>query len=114
MCMEKTFRQFSDSQNQLKAFMEAVDETDDMAQVTVRQNGGLVYSDKCEVFEKIETNYSHVDIIWNDKNDSEFPYYCTYRNDYQEFKSFGNILIINAKDKKGNVIEIEIRKCQKS
>ena len=111
MGQKKSFQEFADSQHELKDFMDAIDESDDMADVTVRKKGSLVYSEQCQVFERIETNYSHVDIVWNgDKKNSDFPYYVTYRNDYQTFEAFENRLVIKAEDKNGDTIEIEIRK----
>lgn len=116
MGAELSFEQFADSQKALQEFIDAIDDTDDTADVTVKEKDTIVYSEQnCQVHQRIETNYSHVDIIWNgEKTNSQFPYFITYRNDYQVFKSYKNILtILQANDRNGKDIEIEIRKQSK-
>lgn len=112
MSNKKLFMEFSNSQRELKCFMDAIDDYDSFADVVIREGGSIIHEAHCKVFERIETNYSHVDIIWDDK-DKDSRFYQQYRNDYQVFKAYDNILVIDATDRNGNPIEIEIRKSKK-
>ena len=107
MSQKRSNKEFSKSQEALKNFMEAVRDRGDRADVTVRMNGTIVHEENCRVFERIETNHSYVDIIW----EASENYHINYKNDYQSFKSYDNILVISkTEDFDQNDIEIEIRK----
>lgn len=101
------FESFSDSQEALRQFMENCEGLASKASVKVFKNGKVIYHDECDVYHRIETNYSAVNIGWNDENE-DFIYYVTYRNDYQVFECHGRTLTIFAEDKKKQKIIIEI------
>ena len=77
-------------------------------EVVVKQNSNIDFEGRVSAWARIETNYSHVDINWG-KDYLDKKYYPQYRNDYQEFKYNGEFLIVFAKDRAGNNIEITIR-----
>lgn len=78
------------------------------AEVVVKRNSNIEFEGSVSAWARIETNYSHVDINWG-KDYLDKKYYSQYRNDYQEFEFDNEVLVVYAKDRTGNDIEISIR-----
>lgn len=75
--------------------------------VTVKQNSEVVYQGNASVWAKIETNDSFLCIDWKDDY-LDKKYWPKYVNKFQEMEYDGNCLIIFAKDRNKNDIEISI------
>ncbi|WP_303871669.1 hypothetical protein [Acetobacterium wieringae] len=79
------------------------------AMVTIKQDSRVIYHETESVRAKIDSYNSFVDIIWKeDDRNLDDRYYSHYTNQYQVMKYDGNFLIIFAKDREGNMIEISI------
>lgn len=76
------------------------------ARILVFSNDKVKYNNILEVFPRIETNYSFIDIIGDEQ--FERDYYMEYTNEYQKFDFINGSLLIKAEDRWGNSIEIDI------
>lgn len=76
------------------------------ARVIVSSKGETIYNDIIQVRPSIETNYSFIDIIGNEKYEKDF--YTRYTNEYQKFNFIAGTLVIKAEDRWGNSIEIDV------
>lgn len=101
---------FWESERNLREFIDRTRNSSGLSLVIVRQSGSIVHKEKCQTYERIETNESKVDVVWKEADEINFPYYTTYSNKYQSFSSQGELLFIRGVNKSGERIEIEIQK----
>ena len=78
----------------------------DKAMVIISSKGKVLYRHTTNVYMLIESNRSVVKIIGD--NQFERDYYSEYTNEYQIFNFISGTLLIKAKDRWGNSIEIDI------
>lgn len=99
--------EFAESQYAIRGYLhqDNRNEFPHPARVIVRRNLTVEFDEGVSAWARIETNYSQVDINWENEY-LENKYYSTYRNDYQKIRFDGTFLTIYAKDKQGNDIEI--------
>ena len=108
MSKRLAFDDFADSQDAIREYIEDKEEDSCLheARVIILTNGKIRFNDVIRVVASIETNYSFVELYGNEKFDKEF--YSRYTNDYQKFSYSGGTLLIQAKDRCGNTIKINI------
>lgn len=102
------FNYFADSQYAIKEYIDYRKENYYLheARVIVSSDGKTIFNDVIRVAASIETNYSFVELIGNAQFERDF--YPRYTNKYQKFKFICGTLVIQAEDKCGNDIEIDI------
>lgn len=76
------------------------------ARVIVSSKGKTLFNSIILVNISIDTNYSYADLVGNEQFDRDF--YSKYTNEYQKFKFIRETLLIQAEDRWGNAIEIDI------
>ncbi|QYA46058.1 hypothetical protein KYI13_12790 (plasmid) [Macrococcoides bohemicum] len=93
------------SQNAIKEFIE-YHGNHSKCTVLILENNKTVFKDVMDIFARVETNYTYVEINFNDPEDKEF--YSKYQNNYQVFSYSKNTLHIEAENKNKNNISIYI------
>ena len=99
---------FSSSQYAIKDYIDFRKENNfpHEARVIVSSKGKTLFNSILRVNISIETNYSYADLVGNEQFDRDF--YSKYTNEYQTFKIIRGTLLIQAEDRWGNAIEIDI------
>ena len=106
MTKKLAFEVFSNSQVAIQKYLDTIPSRTHMhdARVLISANGKTKFSGILPIVASIETNYSYIELLGN--YDSDF--YNKYTNEYQEFYFIHGTLIIKAKDRWGNDIELDI------
>lgn len=101
-----TQQEFRDSQNAISSYIAKYGNYS-TRNVAAARGTRVLCSGSYDVNAKIETNYSFVEIFFNDQH-IESTLYTRYDNRYQVFDYDDECLTITAKDRSGNDIEISI------
>ena len=99
---------FVASQKAIRSYMNYRDKNEHMhkARILISSRGETKYTGILNVFPKIETNNSFIEIIGDEQFDRD--YYTKYTNQYQRFSFINGTLLIKGEDRWGNPIEIDI------
>lgn len=76
------------------------------ARVIISSNGKTLFNDIIQVEASIDTNNSFVQFVGTGQFERDF--YIRYTNEYQKFNFIRGTLLIQAEDRWGNAIEIDI------
>ena len=99
---------FEKSQFAIKDYIDYKEENCYMhrARVLISSNGKLLFNDILQVEAVIDTNYSLVNFVSTEQFERDF--FIQYTNEYQRFEFIRGTLLIQAKDRWGNDIQINI------